>query len=438
MDGRTTGKPDGTGSHIWLHHIMQVRVGERTHTIEMDIPIPIGASADMREQLLNEAESSMEELANRIENREPLKVTRSQPTQADRAPSIKTPASSGQSAANKTTASAAPSAPAPTPLQLGTTAQPPAQARGSTPTVVPVSKETAVPPTRPNIGASMPSSPGMSVDTSGSLKLPQFIQFIKDTLDLSPKQAMELLNVKSLSGLNLREALEELQEIVGHETASMTTPTAAAGQKSVESNQPKEPKEPKGQQETDGVKAGGTSRASASGAGEDQAGRPSSSSASLPPIKFPGAANPKNPDIVEITNAVVRDTPPSYAFDEEIDLESDEIDLEEEEDVEYVPELTNQERQLGENVLAKLREAHGSSSASDARLKVLHNVTDSQVSEEQLLQLVDGIWGITALKKLKNDQAEALISWAKEDDFLSEVEIVQLLMQEEQYAGSDR
>jgi len=103
-----------------------------------------------------------------------------------------------------------------------------------------------------------------------------------------------------------------------------------------------------------------------------------------------------------------------------------------------VPELTNQERQLGENVLAKLREAHGSSSASDARLKVLHNVTDSQVSEEQLLQLVDGIWGITALKKLKNDQAEALISWAKEDDFLSEVEIVQLLMQEEQYAGSDR
>ena len=231
------------------------------------------------------------------------------------------------------------------------------------------------------------------------------------------------------------QALEELQEIVGHDTGSMTTPTAAAGQKSVESNQTKEPK---GQQETDGVKAGGTSRASASGAGEDQAGRPSSSSASLPPIKFPGAANPKIPDIVEITNAVVRDTPPSYAFDEEIDLESDEIDLEEEEDVEYVPELTNQERQLGENVLAKLREAHGSSSASDARLKVLHNVTDSQVSEEQLLQLVDGIWGITALKKLKNDQAEALISWAKEDDFLSEVEIVQLLMQEEQYAGSDR
>lgn len=430
MDGRITGKPDGTGSHIWLHHTMQVRVGERTHTIEMDIPIPIGASADMREQLLNEAESSMEELASRIENREPRKVTRSQPTQADRAPSIKAPVSSGQSADNKTTANAATSAPTPTPIQLGATAQPPAQARGSIPTVVPISKETAVPPTRPNIGASMPSSPGMSVDTSGSLKLPQFIQFIKDTLDLSPKQAMELLNVKSLSGLNLREALEELQEMVGHDTASMTTPMAAASQQPVESNQAKEQKEQQGQQETPGAKAGGASRAR-----DDQAGR--SSSASSSPIAFPTAANPKNPDIIEITNAVIRDTPPSYAFDEEIDLESDGVDLEKEEEVEYVPELTNQERQLGEQVLAKLREAHGSSTASDARLKVLHNVTDSQISEEQLLQLVQGIWGITALKKLKNDQVEALISWAKEDDFFSEAEIVLLLMQEEQYAGSD-
>src|SRR5437868_3275981 len=251
MDGRTTGKPDGTGSHIWLHHTMQVRVGERTHTIEMDIPIPIGASADIRKQLLNEAESSMEELANRIENREPLKVTRSQPTQADRATSIKAPASSGQSAASKTTASAAPSAPTPTPLQLGATAQPPAQARGSIPPAVPVSKETAVPPTRPNIGASMPSSPGMSIDTSSSLKLPQFIQFIKEALDLTPKQAMELLNVKSLSGLNLREALEELQEIVGQDTANMATQTIPTSQKSGESDQTRA--EAKTQQATPGA-----------------------------------------------------------------------------------------------------------------------------------------------------------------------------------------
>ncbi|HAH00752.1 MAG TPA: hypothetical protein DCL75_18280, partial [Ktedonobacter sp.] len=105
--------------------------------------------------------------------------------------------------------------------------------------------------------------------------------------------------------------------------------------------------------------------------------------------------------------------------------------LAEDEEVEYLPELTNQEREVGENVLGRLREAQGSSTASDARLKVLRNVTDSQVSEEQLQQLVQGIWGITSPKKLKNDQVEALISWAKEDDFFSEAEIILLLMQEE-------
>ncbi|HAG97734.1 MAG TPA: hypothetical protein DCL75_02450, partial [Ktedonobacter sp.] len=101
MDGRLTGRPDGTGSHIWLHHTMQIRVGERTHTIELDIPIPVGASADMREQLLDEAENNMEELASRIENRTPRKIARNQPSQADKAPSIKSQVPSGQAAAHK-------------------------------------------------------------------------------------------------------------------------------------------------------------------------------------------------------------------------------------------------------------------------------------------------------------------------------------------------
>lgn len=386
MDGRLTGRPDGTGSHIWLHHTMQIRVGERTHTIELDIPIPVGASADMREQLLDEAESNMEELASRIENRTPRKIARNQPSQADKAPSIKSQLPSGQPATHKPpTAITIPSVVAngTASLQSTATTQAPAQPRGSIPTVPSVSKEAAVPPTRPNIGASMPSSPGISIDTSSSLKLPQFIQFIKEALDLTPKQAMELLNVKSLSGLNLREALEELQEIVG--------------QNSIDSNQTR----------------------------TEAKTQPDASKA------FPAASNPKNADIPELTHAVIRDNPPSYVFDEEIDLDSDEIDLAEDEEVDYLPELTNQQREVGENVLERLREAQGSSAVSEARLKVLHNITDSQLTEEQIRQLVQGIWGIASPKKLKNDQAEALISWAKEDDFVSEAEIILLLMQEE-------
>jgi len=253
----------------------------------------------------------------------------------------------------------------------------------------------------------MPSSPGLSVDTSGSLKLPQFIQFIKESLGLTPKQAMELLNVKSLSGLNLRDALEELQLLVGQEPANNAAPVAPVKLRPVESSQTHSPSSP----------------------------------ASQPPAQpkpFPNAANPKHPHIIEITNAVIRDNPPAYAFDEEIDLDAEqEIDLQEDDEVEYVPELSNQERELAQELLNKLKDARGSSFASESRLKVLHNITDSQVREEQLLQLVQGIWGIPALNKLKNDQVEALISWAKADNFDSEVDLVLLLIQEEQYARSD-
>ncbi len=372
MDSRTTGKPEGTGSHLWLHHTLQITVGGRTHTIEMDIPIPIGASANVREQLLNEAEASMEELAKRIESGAPRKLSLSQPAQPAKTPTAKQQASTAQAAVSK---------PSSTPASTSSTAAPsllvPIHPRDTIPTSPPEIKEAVVPPTRPNIGASMPSSPGISVDTSGSLKLPQFILFIKESMDLTPKQAMELLNVKSLSGLNLREALEELQQIVGQEATNRAVPVVPASPKPIESNQT--------QQET---QSGTTNPASPTRSAAASAHDTSHSAASSPQPPaaqsrpFPPVANPKNPDIIEIKHAVIHDNPPAYAFDEEIDLEQ-EIDLPEDEEVEFVPELTKQERELAEEVLIKLRDARGSSLASDMRLKVLHNVTDSQVSEEQ-------------------------------------------------------
>ena len=62
MDG-TTGKPDGAGTHIWLRYATQFTVGERTHTIEMGIPVPIGASAETRERLFRQAEAGIDQIA---------------------------------------------------------------------------------------------------------------------------------------------------------------------------------------------------------------------------------------------------------------------------------------------------------------------------------------------------------------------------------------
>jgi len=211
MDG-TTGKPDGAGTHIWLRYATQFTVGERTHTIEMGIPVPIGASAETRERLFREAEAGIDQLARHVESRvaQVQQRHRSMPSAQSASPSsspktsLSAPAPVSKPAPPLPTPTPAPTreaafpVPAPTP-QAGSP-------QGLPPLQVSERKEVTAPPTRPSIGASMPSTP----DTSESLKLPQFIQVIKDSLGLTPKQAMDLLHVKALSGLNLREAFEQL------------------------------------------------------------------------------------------------------------------------------------------------------------------------------------------------------------------------------------
>jgi hypothetical protein len=69
---------------------------------------------------------------------------------------------------------------------------------------------------------------------------------------------------------------------------------------------------------------------------------------------------------------------------------------------------------------------------------VLDNVIGDQVTKEELQELVAGIWGASSLRKLKVDQLEGLISWAKEDDFVNDVAAVLILLEEENYARGNR
>ena len=439
MDG-TTGKQDGAGTHIWLRYATQFTVGERTHTIEMGIPVPIGASAETRERLFREAEAGIDQLASHVESRVAQVQQRHMPLPSAQnispSSSPKSPAPAPASApASKPSSS--PASPVSTPASTREAALPVSQA-GSTqrPPTAEVSerKDVTVPPTRQSIGASMPTTPGITGDTSESLKLPQFIQVIKDSLGLTPKQAMDLLHVKALSGLNLREAFEQLQQIVDQEP----TDTSPSSQQSTVVSPNPTKAEGKTPVDNGASRPGPASitpiRSDSITYPADKAPTPISSAAS----SF--ASNPKISGIKEITHGAVREIPPPSAFDEEIDLDEDEeINLDEDEELDFLPDLTNQERAFAEDVLSKLKEARGSSTASDTRLKVLNNVINKQISDEQLLQLIQGVWGVTALKKLKNDQVEALISWAKAaDDFITEAEIVLALIQEEQYARSDR
>lgn len=207
------------GAYIWLHYGTQLTVNGRSYTIEMNVPMPIGASEETREQLLREADAGMNQVASHVENRVAQLLQRVQPTQGK----IPAPAQTPKPAPRPQPASVPAPLTGPQPLQ-------PAPTRARENTLEPVSsaqyvqnaqntqntqnvqKEPVnVPPTRPNIGASMPSTPALG--DSSNLSLQQFIGYIRENMGLSPKQAMDLLKIKTLTGVNLRDAVEQLQNL---------------------------------------------------------------------------------------------------------------------------------------------------------------------------------------------------------------------------------
>ncbi len=391
------------GAYIWLHYGTQLTVNGRSYTIEMNVPMPIGASEETREQLLREADAGMNQVASHVENRVAQLLQRVQPTQGK----IPAPAQTPKPAPRPQPASVPAPLTGPQPLQ-------PAPTRARENTLEPVSsaqyvqnaqntqntqnvqKEPVnVPPTRPNIGASMPSTPALG--DSSNLSLQQFIGYIRENMGLSPKQAMDLLKIKTLTGVNLRDAVEQLQKLVGHDSPSATESEQRARE----------------------------TISSATSPTRQNAG-PLSATSSRPSETARASVHPG----VERARTVSEEDP-IYAFDEEVEP-GENHELEEDlEDLDFPREFTAQERVRARSKLDNLREHRGATQSNPARQQALMNVVDLQISAEQLQDLMTGAWNVTSIKKLKVDQVEALISWAKEDDFMSEVEAVLAILEEE-------
>lgn len=420
MDG--IGKAGGTEGYIWLRYATQYTLDGRTHTIEMGIPVPLGASAETRERLIREAQVGMDQLAGHVEQHA-SRLARRQAGQGTAPPAKAPNAAPPRAAVAAVVSTITPAA--------GPTGQPqPARERvqgAPAPGQAPAagqSKEPAA--THQNIPATTP--PGQ-IDSSGSMAISQFLQYIKDNLRLDARRAMEMLKVKRLSGLNLREALEQLQRMVDQEASGEST-IAPVEEKQreghLQGNQP--------------GAASGESRSSSAPApaAPSPAPAPLTSPASPRSVPAPVAqAQPVSniPGIKEISG-VVREVHAPLSFDEEVDIEGDEeLDFDE---GEFLPELSDQDRELAESILPRLRAARGSALASPQRLQVLNNVLGEQLTEEQLQLLLQGVWEAPNPRRLKNDQLETLISWAKEDDFVIEAEVVLAYLQDEDYARSDR
>ncbi len=410
---------DGT-PYIWLRYTTQFTTGGRTHTIEMGIPVPLGASAEVREQLIREAEMGMEQLSRRVENRvsqmlqrssRPPETVRTQESSAARlaqAPQQGSAAGMPVTAGTQSAIPAPPQQPAAAPIRQGQ-----------------------------SVAANMPVTPGIQGD---NMKLSQFLQVIRETWELSPKEAMDLLHVKNLNGMNYREALRDLQvrlgEKAGNTNASMQAKNrpVSSQPKPASSIPPVSPARPdveaaRGTQaSTGGEKAGVREVKGHVAQGAAATPAPAKPSAPAPPVRpAPGAlAGPAHIPVIPIRDEMVREAPKVFKFDEE--------------DEELEEGMQGEEQTAIARIkLDELKEVRGASAASPGRLTVLQNVVNSQISDEQLQRIIQSAWGATSVKKLKVDQVEALISWAKEDYFLEEVEaVLDLIDEEESYARSDR
>ncbi|HYU76680.1 MAG TPA: hypothetical protein VEL31_28765 [Ktedonobacteraceae bacterium] len=405
MNGRINrlGSTGEAGEYIWLRYGTQFTMNGRSHTIEMSIPMPIGADEETREQLLREADAGMNQLAEHVENRVAKMLQRAQPTQGK----IPAPTPIARSSPQPRPASMPAPQTGPQPLQSAPLrtregrsepVAPSTNARTREKEVEPVAPMAAqnegvtVPPTRPNVGASMPSIP--AGDSSGNLSLQQFIGYIRENMGLNPKQAMDHLKIKTLSGINLRDALEQLQKIIGQET---TTGAQSKAHETVPATRP-----------------------GANAIPATPANPPTPSASTNNAAKSPAAGTERS------NESTLNEEGPVYIFDEEVEPEEDE----ELEDFDLPREFSAQERVKARNKLDGLQASRGATAVSPGRLQVLNNVVSSQISSEQLQELIEGVWEVTSIKKLKVDQAEALISWAKEDDFVNEVEVVLAILEE--------
>lgn len=406
-----TTETEGTTS-IRLRYSRQFQNGGHAHTIDAEATLAIGAGLEKREQVIRELEAGVELLARQITQRSSRSTSEGQ---------TQVPARSG-----------APS---------GRSAEPPPPpAAQSTPR--PATASTAQPGASLPVSESMPATP----TTSGERRvtLPDFLQAIKKRWDMSADEAKELLHVNSLTGLNYREVFATLRALkeAGNPSNAGPAPTrtrAPQSQPTAEAMRQTQRTTPNPLTPAPDTTPISREQTAATLKHETQ---PSPRAAQVAPstpqiITTAPESGPKTttkerdsrPDFASSSKAplpiqlgVVRDASPrSYSFEEE----EEEYELPDNEG-------NNMHLRAGEAKLAELKNTRADKAVSPERLNVLNNLVDSQISEEQLDLLIKLAWNLTGKKRLRAQQVEALISWAKEDYFVDEVEALLAQVDEEE------
>ncbi|HKT39668.1 MAG TPA: hypothetical protein VJR48_14930 [Ktedonobacterales bacterium] len=439
MDANDTG-------HIWLRQTVTFSVDGQTRTLEIGIPVPRDATAQDVEALLEVADVGMSALSRRLDSRIAEVLDE---TPADM-PALPAPAQAAASANGSVPTKAETSEPTPVaeqpiarPHDTGSAQDPTPRAteRQSRPVppqpaAAPERPIPAQPQQRPEPPRAQP--PAAALVTGAEMTRPEFLAAAAE-LGLNPRQAMDRLGVRSLEGLNLREALESLRrQLLGASSHAEpdTEPEPGIAPEPIVDN--------------------------------------SSSTVTTPPT----ASRFEEEDdetifyaLDEDDELIEEDSAPTHAgngvnpvaSDDALDeIDDDEIDLDDVPDLSpppapsrsrttpasrkptsparetaapahdaASPSSSSGARTQAMRQIGKLRSATGGGTASDYQRNAYRNIVENELGRTRAVALVRGLWRTTA-DHLTSGQLDALIRWGKEEVFAEEAEQVLAALRAEQ------
>jgi hypothetical protein len=459
------------GEHIWLRQSATLTVNGQTRTLEIGVPLPLGATPDEIDVLLRQAAAGMDLLTRQLDTRVAALLDASAPAPAveaaavapapiaapaavapapiaapapERAPDLQgrespptppartEPAASARIAKSHTDAtppSARPSVPPATPVAPAAkpTPEPPApeapaaRQRASEP---PAPKPAARPEPKP---APEPPAPPAT-----PLTIPEFVAAAQREFGLNPKQAMDRLGVKSLAGLNLNEALARLRRQAVRDgspapTESAPPPASARPTSAPASARVAEPahyfEEEDGEYEVSFT------------ADEDDELEDDFTAASQRtplPLGITSDDDDLGYDDFDLDDVPDFGPPPSTAA-HRAPARTPAVESREPpttpartpplEGRELSAPLASGEQSHAMQLIGQMRGVRGGGVPTADIRRAYRNIVVQELGDVNARALVQGLWKISP-EKLGAEQIEALVSWGKRDTFAEEVALV--------------
>jgi ribosomal protein L12E/L44/L45/RPP1/RPP2 len=397
-------------NHIWLRQSITFSVNGQTRTLELALPLRPGATPEEVDALLDEADAGMRRLSQRLDAH--LAEVTGAASVAPVAPTTSpAPAAATTSPASRN--AAPPSAAQPMPQAHA--APQPTSAEHPTPRAAAAAQPAAAP---------SPTSSPAPASAGPDLTRPEFLAAV-GALGLDARTVMERLNVRSLNGLNLREALELLRRQAVREGGATADPQPAPPAASAAS-MPAPIGRARFDEEDEADEADDSLDFELSypdpddlpsdedfGDVGDEAFAPRETLPATPPAP-PAAApatsraatGPLNDDVPDLDDLLAASTAPTPT------------------------PVADSAPERARAVIATLRTAHPGGQPTAQQRMAYRNIVVDQLGEAKANSVARAVWSLTP-DKLGPEQYDALIRWGKQDTFAEEVEEALTLLRAE-------